>query len=178
MDRENCPVPVRSGDEEYCTKCKARWDARETATECFDPAAVRPRKRFLIFGGEVRSEYDGQRHNIPLKQIVRLYGIEESDCEFWAPGMKESAFADLLPLGPLPGGDYKEHLQRIKLENFHNYVEAKKRLDHHLKHSSRGAVAEAERRIALLEHRWPEFVGAYKVMLGAKVVKPTTGTGA
>ena len=72
------------------------------------------KKRFLIMPGKIVSKNDKQVHFVSGKQLITLYGVEESECVIYQGAVhKGHDFSSLLQLAPRYRGDYKRHLKRI-----------------------------------------------------------------
>lgn len=171
-----CPEPMSQGDEEVCSKCALRWGKGETRPVCMRQRLARKAhpetiskepttgKRFLAFGGYVNSQSDGDKHYIPAQKIPELYGVDPAECIFYREGMREADYRELMHLGPLSLGGYKEFLERAMVEQFHDYIKQKKLRDHNAnRREGPHLVPIIDKRIAMYEARWPNFPGAFKV---------------
>jgi len=174
----DCPEPMRQGDEETCPKCPARWGVGEDRPGCMRSklSLLRERKmpetiskepttgkRFLVFGGNVTSQSDGQDHYVPAQKIPALYGVAEAECVFYRDGMRESDYRELMHLGPFSLDNYREFLDRAKVEQFHDYVKQRKLRDRNAhRPEGRHLVPTHDKRIAMYEKRWPEFRAAFE----------------
>lgn len=130
-------------------------------------------KRFAIHPGHVRSASDGQYHYLTGGRLIELYGLDFRECFVVRNIPGQIVDPELMPLFPRDDGRYKESLLERKVEDFHQYIRAKKLLEYHTSGTSprRGAMrrAAAERQaksIAWHEKHWPDFPAAY-----AKYVK-------
>lgn len=67
------------------------------------------RKKYLVIGGEVISRHDGQRHYVSAQQLVRLYGLNPSQCilvEEVDPSRAYGYRKGMVRLYPRYDGDY------------------------------------------------------------------------
>lgn len=73
-------------------------------------------KRYLVIGGEVTSQNDGQRHYISPQRLIKLYGVDPAYCVpvtnmqyvgIAKRGYTDAEFNKLLVLQPDPTGQYK-----------------------------------------------------------------------
>lgn len=135
-------------------------------------------KRFVIYPGEVRSQSDGQRHFVSGGELIRHYGLDPRECDIVhdhaaslsprTAGGREPDPA-LLPLYPLPSGDYKDFLLRRKASDFQDYVRACKLFEFHNSGASPKPKAVQKmfaeknaKSMAWHEKHWPDFKATYE----------------
>lgn len=66
------------------------------------------RKRYVVYPGPVVSRTDGDVHEVPAENLIRLYGVDRRECVIVRPGDIGGRRIDgLIPLRPDPSGRYK-----------------------------------------------------------------------
>ncbi|MNK29192.1 hypothetical protein D3C87_475830 [compost metagenome] len=63
------------------------------------PSTDKPRVRYVLHIGPVRSATDGDVHSIGAAQLAKLYGVPFSDCVVYDPNRPET----VVTFKPLPG---------------------------------------------------------------------------
>lgn len=75
-------------------------------------------KKYALHPGFVNSKNDRQAHYISVAQLVGLYGLKTSDCVGWDDAVPETYMGrnenDFIHLWARDGGDYKEHMEKLK----------------------------------------------------------------
>ena len=73
-------------------------------------------KKYLVFGGEVKSKTDGDIHYISPSRVAELYELDPRECVFVDIRRRETflGYDGLISLFPLNSGRYKQIAKLLK----------------------------------------------------------------
>ena len=77
-------------------------------------------KKWLIYGDNVFSKYDGDKHYINPDELIRLYGLDPKECITVGLFDRREGLPFLPILTPRYDGDYREHLKNMINKHYPN----------------------------------------------------------
>lgn len=69
--------PEYRGDKE-----RDEGKQRRTANSIYEGGKLRPKLKYLVVGGLVRSQTDSQLHRVIARELARLYRVDPRECIF------------------------------------------------------------------------------------------------
>lgn len=94
-----------TGAERYLASRMDDSDYREAYEAAMEGIKAEETPKYCVHPGWVRSINDGDRHYIPARELMRLYGVDRRSCIVDNPGVHLEGMG-FICLFPQPSGDY------------------------------------------------------------------------